>query len=213
MLAEWWSPRREPAIRFFASSHQLHQLAPRTRILCALFLLGILAQTISGMVMHHLGAGWTPASIAAYYRGDDTPPAIGGDRFGLADEADPAAAPSPPRTMQVARSFGSLVEVAHLHLVAMPLVLFVVAHLFSMIDAGRGPFGGALCYAGFAGAALDIGMPFAVRYASAGFAPLKLAGFLLLELCLVAMVVMTLVACLASFSGRAPGTGRFSRAD
>lgn len=204
---------KEPAIRFFASSHQLHQLAPRTRILCALFLLGILAQAVSGVLMHHLGAGWTPTSVAAYYRGDDSPPPLGGGRFGVADDEDPAAAPAPPRTMHVARSFGTLVEVAHLHLVAMPLVLFVVAHLFSMIAAGRGAIGGALCYLGFAGAALDILSPFAVRYLSAGFAPLKLAGFFLLEVCLVAMVVMTLIACIASFTTRQPGTGQFSRAD
>jgi hypothetical protein len=178
-----------------------------------LFLLGILAQAVSGVLMHHLGAGWTPASVAAYYRGNEDPTPIGGDRFGVADDADPAAAPMAPRTMQVARSFGTLVEVAHLHLVAMPLVLFVVAHLFSMIVAGRSAFGGALCYLGFAGAALDILSPFAVRYLSAGFAPLKLAGFFLLEVCLVAMVVMTLIACIASFVTRPPGTGSFSRAD
>lgn len=190
----------------------MHQLAPRTRILCALFLLGILAQAVSGVLMHHLGAGWTPTSVAAYYRGDETPAPVGGSRFGLDDDGDPATAPAPPRTMHVARSFGTLVEVAHLHLVAMPLVLFVVAHLFSMIAPGRTAFGGALCYAGFAGAALDILSPFAIRYQSAGFAPLKLAGFFLLEACLVAMVVMTLVACIASFA-RPPGTGQFSRAD
>lgn len=208
----WWRAQ-EPAIRFFASSHQLHQLAPRTRLLCALFLLGILAQAISGVLMHHLGAGWTPSSVATYYRGDETPLPVGGGRFGLDDDTDPAAAPAPPRTMHVARSFGTLVEVAHLHLVAMPLVLFVVAHLFSMIAAGRTALGGALCYAGFAGAALDITMPFAVRYLSAGFAPLKLVGFFLLETCLVAMVVMTLAACISSFFTRPPGTGQFSRAD
>lgn len=165
------------------------------------------------MLMHHLGAGWTPTSVAAYYRGDEAAVPIGGERFGLADDADPAAAPAPPRTMHVPRSFGTLVEVAHLHLVAMPLVLFVVAHLFSMIAAGRGAFGGALCYAGFAGAALDILSPFAVRYLSSGFAPLKLAGFFLLEVCLLAMVVMTLIALIASFATRPPGTGTFSRAD
>ena len=46
---------------------------------------------------------------------------------------------------------------------------------------------------GFAGAALDILSPFAVRYLSSGFAPFKLAGFFLLEVCL--------------------GTGSFSLAD
>jgi hypothetical protein len=183
-----------------------------------LFLLGILAQAISGGIMQHLGAGWTPASVAAYYRGD--PPAAESrptgavdERFGAADDGDGAVAPTAPRTMQVARTFGSLVEVAHLHLVAMPLVLFVVAHLFSMIAAGRSAFGGALCYAGFVGAALDILAPFAVRYVSAGFAPLKLVGFFVLEASLIAMVVMTLIACITSFTSRPPGTGQFSRAD
>ena len=210
MQAERCAPRREPAIRFFASSHQLHQLAPRTRILCTLFLLGILGQALSGIIMHHLGPGWAPSEIATYYRGDDAAPAIGGDRFGLGDDTDPS---TPPRSMTVARTFGSLLEVAHLHLVAMPLVLFVVAHLFSMIDAGRGRWGGALCYGGFAGAALDISMPFAVRYGSAAFAPLKLAGFVLLEACLVVMVVLTLIAGIASFFSTPSGSGRFSRAD
>jgi hypothetical protein len=178
-----------------------------------LFLLGILAQAVSGVLMHHLGAGWTPTSVASYYRGNETPAPVGGGRFGLEDDANPTAAPAPPRTMHVARSFGTLVEVAHLHLVAMPLVLFVVAHLFSMIAAGRTAVGGALCYAGFAGAALDILSPFAVRYLSANFAALKLAGFFLLEFCLVVMVVLTLAACIASFISRPPGTGQFSRAE
>jgi hypothetical protein len=134
-------------------------------------------------------------------------PATGGDRFGLDGEADPGAAPAPPRTIHVARSFGTLVEVAHLHLVAMPLVLFVVAHLFSMIAAGRGPAGGALCYAGFLCAALDILSPFAVRYGSAAFAPLKLIAFIGLELCLVTMVCLTITAVAASFTTRpADGT-------
>jgi hypothetical protein len=183
-----------------------------------LFLLGILAQAISGALMQHLGAGWSPTSIAAYYRGDHAttsprPAATTDERFGAADDADPSAAPVAPRTMQVARSFGSLVEVAHLHLVAMPLVLFVVAHLFSMIAAGRGPVGGALCYGGFLGAVLDISSPFAIRYLSADFAPVKLVGFFLLEGCLVVMVVLTLGACAATFSSRPPSTGQFSRAD
>lgn len=173
----WWrAPHQEPTIRFFASSHQLSQFAPRTRILCALFLLGILAQAVSGVLMHHLGPGWTPASVAAYYRGDEAgDPAVTtpGDRFGVVED-ESAATPVPTRTMHVARSFGTLVEVAHLHLVAMPLVLFVVAHLFSMTPLGRGAVGGALCYVGFACAAADIMAPFAVRYVSAGIAPVKI---------------------------------------
>ncbi len=177
-----------------------------------MFLLGILAQAISGVVMHHLGPGWTPASVASYYRGDDQQPlASGGDRFGLGASDDADA--NPPRTLHVARSFGTLVEVAHLHLVAMPLVLFVVAHLFSMTPAGRGRVGGALCYAGFFGAFCDISAPFAVRYVSAAFAPCKLAGFLVLESCLLVMVLLTLAAAAASFTGRPPGSGAFTRAD
>lgn len=187
---------KEPAIRFFASSHQLHQLAPRTLILCALFLTGVLLQGVSGVLMHHHGAGWTPTSVATYYRGDQgAPPTDDTALQAMFATGEPGAPVAPPR---VARSFGTLLEVAHFHLVAMPLMLFIVAHLFSMAPFGRARWAGAICYVGFACAFADILAPFAVRYVGDAWAPLwawtKLIAFLGLATCFLGMTLATLVA-------------------
>jgi hypothetical protein len=98
----------ESAIRFFASSHQLSQLAPRTRILCVLFLLGILSQAISGILMHHHGAGWTPTSISLYYRGSEAPATANHAAFGIDTPDNPSAAPTPTGRIAIARSYGTL---------------------------------------------------------------------------------------------------------
>lgn len=168
-------------MRFFASSHQLQNLSPRTRVLTVLFLIGMLLQAVSGILMHHQGAGWTPATISAYYRGSET------------------TSESALDNLQVARSFGTLLEVAHFHLVAMPVILFIVAHLYSMTPSGRKRSAGILCYGGFVFALGDILSPFAVRYGSAAFAPVKLASFIGLEACFIAMTLGTLLAGLRTF--------------
>ncbi len=176
-------------MRFFASSHRLDQLAPRTRILTTLLMLGMLGQALSGIAMHHLGPGWTTASVAAHYRGD------GGDESDAAI-ADPLA----PLVIHEPKPLAALVDVAHMHLFAMPLALFLVAHLFSMGGPGRSHAGGALCYLAFAAAFTDIAAPFLVRYGGAGFAALKLAAFGVLMSCYLALIVMTLIGCVRTFT-------------
>jgi hypothetical protein len=167
-------------MRFFASSHQIKNLSPRTRVLCVLFLVGMLAQAVSGILMHHHGAGWTPTSIGAYYNGNEE-------------------AAVPGEDLQIARSFGTLLEVAHFHLVAMPVIFFIIAHLFSMTPLGRQRWAGILCYGGFIFAFGDILSPFAVRYWSAAFAPVKLISFIGLEACMIGMTLGTLLAGLRTF--------------
>jgi len=170
----------------------LHQLTPRTLILCALFLVGVILQGVSGIVLHHLGPGWTPTSIAAHYRGNDVvAPTSDEELQALFNTGAPL--PDSVQPVKVARSFGTLMEIAHFHLVAMPLLLFVVAHLFSMTPIGRNRWAGAICYTAFACALVDILTPFALRYVSASFAPLKLIAFIGLETCLIGMAMTILV--------------------
>lgn len=165
--------------------------------------------------MHHHGAGWTPNSIALYYRGSDIPATASSATFGIDAPDTPSASPVPSGRIAIGRSYGTLLEVAHLHLVAMPLILFIVAHLFSMTPSGKQRWAGALCYGSFVAAAADILTPFALRYGSSAFAPVKLAAFLALEASLVAMVLITLCAALGSFrsSPTNAGSGTFTRAD
>lgn len=199
--------RQETIIRFFASSHQLHQLAPRTLVLTALFLIGVALQAVSGILMHHHGPGWTPASVAAHYRGDERPAEASDAEvqrmFAVGDEAPSTAPP-----LRVARSWGTLLEVAHFHLVAIPLLLFVVAHLFSMAPLGRKRWSGVLCYGSFLCGLLDVLLPFAIRYGSAAFAPLKLVAFIGLEASLLTMTLGTLGAGVVALFGRTRGDTR-----
>ena len=157
--------------------------------------------------MHHHGAGWTPASVAAYYRGDESPAPVDDEAvrqmFALGADAPSTAPP-----LRVARSWGTLLEVAHMHLVAMPLLLFVVAHLFSMAPWGRVRWSGVLCYGSFACGLVDVLAPFAIRYGSPLFAPLKLAAFIGLELGLIIMILATLGPGVRALFGRPRGDAR-----
>lgn len=168
-------------MRFFASSHQLHQLTPRTRILCALFLIGTMLQAVSGVLMHHRGPGWTPISVQEHYLGVQDPTD--------SDSSSPNLG---------AKEFATLLDVAHMHLVAMPMLLFVVAHLFSMTPVGRARWAGALCYASFAFALVDIMAPFGVRFVSPSYAWPKLVAFIGLETSLLFMTVVTLAVSIVS---------------
>jgi hypothetical protein len=184
-LAGTW-PTVETIIRFFASSHQLHQLAPRTVVLATLFLLGIAAQAVSGILMHHRGAGWTLESVAAHYRGRTIDHAVlTPTELELAMAGDPAFTDAPPKT------WSALLDVAHMHLAWMPILVFIVAHLFAMAPGGRSAWAGWIGYATFIAAFADIIAPFLVRYAGAGWAWLKLGGFIVLEAGLLLMIAIT----------------------
>lgn len=181
---------------------------PRTRALIALFLIGMALQGVTGILMHHRGPGWTPTSIAAYYAGSKA----------AAVTPTPAAdgLEAPAMTggeIRPARSFGTLLESAHFHLVAMPLVLFVVAHLFAMTPWGRATWAAVVTYATFACAFADIAAPFAVRYLGESWAAVKLVAFLGLEAGFLLMTLLTLagVAALAGTGAPPPDAARASQ--
>ena len=98
------------------------------------------------------------------------------------------------------RSYQGLLEVSHFHLFAMGMLLLVLTHLMLFVPlAGRWkawlialPFGAAL---------LDEGAGWLVRFASPGFAWLKVAGFLLLQTSLAALIGVSLWATFAGDQG------------
>lgn len=177
-------------MRFLASSHQLHQLTPRTLLLLVLLLAGFALQGLTGVLMHHLGPGWTPSDIAAHYRGDEADAPLAPD----------AAGELPP--LRLGKSFAQLVETAHFHLLAMPLAVFVVAHLFSMAPWGRTRWAGALCVGTFACAFVDVAAPFLVKHVGAGWAWAKLAAFIGLEAGYLGMTLATLVGAALTLARR-----------
>lgn len=196
-LARADQPLASRTIRFFASSHQLHQLAPRTLVLTSLLLVGVAGQAVTGILMHHQRAGWTPTSIADHYRGRTV------DHASLAPgDLDKALAGDPAFTDVPAKTWEALLDVAHMHLAWMPLLVFLVAHLFAMSPLGRGRLGGVLGYGTLIAALLDILAPFLVRYHHAAWSWLKLGAFIALEAGMLLMILLTLAAGITALRRR-----------
>ncbi|HTO74852.1 MAG TPA: hypothetical protein VMQ61_02140 [Thermoanaerobaculia bacterium] len=110
---------------------------------------------ITNLVLFASRLGFTPASIAAYYRGS---------------EADFR----PPRTA------GAMLEVTHMHLPMMALVVLLLTHLLLFAPFSR-RVKIAFVAGGFLSALLDEGAGWLVRFVHPGFAWLKLAAFVSLQ--------------------------------
>ncbi len=89
------------------------------------------------------------------------------------------------------RTYQGMLEVSHFHLFAMGLLLLVLTHLMLFIPASN-TVKLWLIVLPFVAALLDEGASWLVRYAHPGFAYLKIAGFLLLQGSLAALVIISL---------------------
>ncbi len=131
-----------------------------------LYVLYVAGLWITNALLYFNKMGLTYASVVEYYRGSEA-------RF------------LTPRTYQ------GMLEVSHFHLFAMGLLLLVLTHLMLFIPASN-TVKLWLIVLPFIAALLDEGASWLVRYAHPGFAYLKIAGFLLLQGSLAALVVVSL---------------------
>lgn len=120
--------------------------------------------------------GFSPAAIAAYYRGDSE--------------------------LKLPKEFWQLMEVSHFHLFSEPTVILILTHLaFATGLVRRNRV--LLTLGAYGGSALEIGGPWLVRYVGAWCSYLLLAGWLLLLLCGGALFLVSLISI---FTARpAPG--------
>jgi hypothetical protein len=138
-----------------------------------------LLQTIVTLYSAYVGALWvtnallyfekmslTPASVVSYYRGNE-------------------------ELFLSPRSYAGMLEVAHFHLFAMGMLLLVLTHLMLFVPlAGRTK--AWLIFLPFVSAALDEGGGWLVRFGHPGFAWIQIAGFVLLQGSLAALVGLSL---------------------
>ncbi len=107
------------------------------------------------------------------------------------------------------RSYQGLLEVSHFHLFAMGMLLLVLTHLMLFVPL-RNRVKAWLIAVPFFAAVLDEGASWLVRFASPDFAYAKIAGFLLLEASLAALVGVSLWSVFAgsqnNYDGAASGS-------
>ncbi len=89
------------------------------------------------------------------------------------------------------RSYKGMVELAHFHLFAMGMLMMVLTHLALFVPVRPG-WKIALIVVPFVSALVSEGSGWLVRYGGAGFAWMKIAGLLLLQGSLAALVAIAL---------------------
>jgi hypothetical protein len=138
-----------------------------------------LLQTIVVLYSLYVGLLWITNALLYFEKMSLRPASV--VRYYLGSEAE----------FLPARSYAGMLEVSHFHLFAMGMLLLVLTHLALFVPAGNRtkawlvalPFGAAL---------LDEGSGWLVRFGHPAFAPLKVAGFLLLQTSLAVLVGVSL---------------------
>jgi hypothetical protein len=110
----------------------------------------------------------------------------------------------PERFLQP-RTYQGMLEVSHFHFFAMGMLLLVLTHLMLFVPVANGVKAWLIALP-FLAAALDEGSGWLVRFAHPGFAYLKIAGFLLLQGSLLALMGTSLWAVFRG-SGRSYKSG------
>ena len=111
-------------------------------------------------------------------------------------------------TFSEPRSFKVLLEISHFHLFAMGMLLLVLTHLMLFVPLGNATKAWLIAVP-FLSAVLDEGASWLVRFVHPGFAVVKIAGFLLLQASLAALILVSLWAVFAgsqrNYSGGSAG--------
>jgi hypothetical protein len=143
------------------------------RLIIVSFLVYSVALWITNALLYFNKMGLTYQSVVDYYLGSE-------ERF-----------------LQP-RSFQGLLEITHFHMFAMGILILTLAHLLLFV-----PFQPRtklwLITLAFVSGVTDEGAGWLVRFVHPGFAYVKIAGFLLLQVMLAVLIVAVLAAATAGF--------------
>lgn len=147
-------------MRFFVDSGQYRNGHLRWTV--AFFLSYAVLHWLTNAFMYFEHMGLSPASVTAYYRGDE-------------------------EKMLSPRSFRGMIEVAHFHLFAMGIFILTIVHLAVFMPLGARLKAGLIATT-FSAALAQEGSGWLVRFVHPGFAPLKVVSFLLVQVSLAVVI-------------------------
>lgn len=137
------------------------------RVILGFFLVFALLLWVTNFVLYFGDMSLRPASVVAFYLGDE-------------------------RTFRQPRSLRGLAEVAHAHLFGMGILVLTLAHLLLFLPVNvRVKL--ALVVAAFTSALLNEGAGWLVRFVHPSFAIVKVAAFVALQAALGALIALAAV--------------------
>jgi hypothetical protein len=133
------------------------------KLVLAWFLVYVALFWVTNALLYFTKMGLTPASVVAYYLGDES------------------------RFLQP-RSFQGMLEIAHFHLFAMAILVLTMTHLLLFVPIAKA-WKAWIVSLSFAAAIGDEAAGWLVRFVAPTFAYLKIAAFLTLQTTLAVMVI------------------------
>jgi hypothetical protein len=146
------------------------------RLVLFLFLVFTTLFWVTNAALYFHSMSLDPASVRAHFLGKP-------DEFG-----GPA----------IARSYKVLLEISHAHLFAMGILVMTLTHLLLFVPAPGG-LKATLVLSSFLSALLDEASGWLIVYAHEGFAYLKVASFLALEVSLFFVIMLLFLALLGKW--------------
>ncbi|GAC1687887.1 MAG: hypothetical protein NVS9B3_06440 [Gemmatimonadaceae bacterium] len=157
--------------QYFAySQFKLWRAPLHTRILITLFNVMTVAATVIGIVMYKVRTKLTALGAEAWYRGNE----------GTARPGD---------EIMFARTLKEMLDVTHPHAFSQPFLFFILCHIFALTGVSD-RWKIALYVTSFGTVAVDLVVPYLIRFVSPAFAPLQLANSVLMAATLIALLVV-----------------------
>lgn len=138
-----------------------------TRVLLTLFNTMMLIATLIGILMYKVRTRLTVLGAQQWYLGNDS-----------------AAAPGDE--LLFARTLKEMLDVTHPHAFSQPFLFFVLCHIFALTRVSD-RFKICVYVASFASVAIDLAVPYLIRFVSPAFAPLQIANYILMTAAIVVL--------------------------
>jgi hypothetical protein len=142
-----------------------------TRVLLTLFNLMMVASTAISIFLYRIRTGMTPSGARIHYLGNE------GEALGGAGGGE----------LHFARTLDEMLDVTHPHAFSQSFLFFILCHIFALTGVSS-RIKIAVYVASFGSVALDLAVPYLIRYVSPAFAPLQIVNGALMTITLAVLI-------------------------
>ena len=141
-----------------------------TRVLLSLFNIMILIATAIGILMYRVRTRLTVLGAQQWYRGNEM-------------------SAKPGEELMFARSLKEMLDVTHPHAFSQTFLFFILCHIFALTRVSD-RIKVVVYAASFSSVAIDLAVPYLIRFVSPGFAALQIFNYMLMTASIIALFVV-----------------------